>query len=190
MKISAPENNKFLQKEEIEKIFQNNFNENSNTNDVILVNSSKEYAKDDSPLNLSAEIKEKPTLKKTQRSIDRSIDLEENPNHSEKSKEKQTILDDWLINSLAPAESSFQEKSFIDENENKSYRFEIERFIENKNLREILKSRRNAQKNEFMKKIERLVEKNNAEWDLFSDSKLLDSLMKNSKKINEFIQGK
>ena len=70
----------------------------------------------------------------------------------------QSNLDDWLINSLAPPEYTVitekyvknhtkeEEKNLFNINSGNSYKFELNRFYENRNLRYFLKNRKNDKK--------------------------------------------
>lgn len=66
---------------------------------------------------------------------------------------------------------------------NNQYVFSIERFNENKCLRDLLKKRKQEKKEELSSKVKEIFRKNNVDMNIFSDQSLLNLLQKNIKKF-------
>ena len=69
------------------------------------------------------------------------------------------------------------------QNTNNQYVFSIDRFNENKCLRDLLKKRKQEKKEELSSKVKEIFRKNNVDMNIFSDQSLLNLLQKNIKKI-------
>jgi len=68
-------------------------------------------------------------------------------------------------------------------NEKSLYEFSLDRFNENKYLRDLLKKRKLERKEELSGKIKEIFMKNKAELTLFTDPTILNLLQKNLKKF-------
>lgn len=93
------------------------------------------------------------------------------------------IQNQQQIESKGSKESGETSNNEILQNTNNQYAFSIDRFNENKCLRDLLKKRKQEKKEELSSKVKEIFRKNNVDMNIFSDQSLLNLLQKNIKKI-------
>lgn len=236
----VPENNPFLERHELDQLIRNQKNEAAF---IIIDTPLKESIIEEEAIE-----KDLKTLRKPSKAID--SDLEEEFNRPLVGGSKGGILEDWMINSLLPMESTWNNEGIKEklgdiernyegikekgiesdyrikneeiskenekkeeihkikeeieeifkENNNNSlcinntneqnarYKFKMNRFLENKHLRSLLKARKNDKKRDLKEKIEKVFKKNKVSKDFFIDARVIDSIMKNIRKISNILK--
>lgn len=167
-----PENNPYLEKEQLDQI-----NKEKALNEFIVIDSSVEK---------KPEQNYQKTANKNNAYIN-EMSLEKNQIN-----ERAEILEDWLVNSIAPIENMNESKKHevetLDEKEELIEDVNIDKLIELSKIRNLLKKRREERKVKLQKDILSKLDKMNINVEILCDCDLIDQLQRNTWKIQKIVK--